>query len=209
MTAKELLEALAPYVPLLQTILWIVAVAVALFLLRSQCRAIISAVIIRIWAGSSFRAGPLELGADLKSLEYAPPNASNHEHDTHEDDDWSAERTALYQHNRGIFLTHVISPSTKPGQKYDIFIYLIRHKTSDFSDIERAEFFFGHMWGNAVFKERESNGMIGVSTSAYGPFLCTCHVFFMDGTEIRLNRYVDFEMGRAFDRSHAPRLSAE
>jgi hypothetical protein len=122
--------------------------------------AIISAVITRIRGGSSFRAGPLELGADLKSLEYAPPNTSNHEDDTH-GDDWSAERTALYQHNRGVFLTHIISPSTKPGQKYDIFIYLIRHKTSDFNDVERAEFFFGHMWGNTVFEERENNGMIG------------------------------------------------
>lgn len=208
MTAKELLEALAPFVPLLQTILWIVLVAVALFLLRSHCRAIIDAIITRIRGGSSFRAGPLELGADLKSLEYASPNASNHKDDSH-DDDWSTERTALYQHNRGIFLTHVISPSTKPGQEYDVFIYLIRHKTSDFSDIERAEFFFGHMWGNAVFKERESNGMIGVSTSAYGPFLCTCRVFFRDGVEIRLNRYIDFEMRRAFDRSHTRSLSAE
>jgi len=207
-TTNEVLEALAPYVPLFQTILWIVVVAGALFLLRCQCRGIISAVITRIRGGSSFRAGPLELGADLKSLEYAPPNTSNHEDDTH-GDDWSAERTALYQHNRGVFLTHIISPSTKPGQKYDIFIYLIRHKTSDFNDVERAEFFFGHMWGNTVFEERENNGMIGVSTSAYGPFLCTCRVFFRDGGEIRLNRYIDFEMGRAFDRSHTPRLSAE
>ena len=71
---------------------------------------------------------------------------------------------------------HVLVPSKKPGQKYDVYIYLIKHKTTDMSDIDYAEFFFGHMWGNKVFKESGGNGRIGVSTSAYGPFLCICRV---------------------------------
>ena len=125
----------------------------------------------------SVKAGPIELGEDLGGLEYAKPGditeSSNEDYS-----DWDQERTSLYQENKGIFLTHIITPSKDPDQKYDIYIYLIRHKTTNFADIDKADFFFGHMWGNRLFKEKEKNGMIGVSTSAYGPFLCTCRVFF-------------------------------
>jgi hypothetical protein len=198
MTAKETLESLAPYVPLFQTVFWIVLIAAAAILLRKQCVEIVKAIVVRIKQGSPLKAGPLELGPDLANLEYAAPRAPDASTEL-QHENWNAERTGIYQHNRGIFLTHVISPSHKPGQKYDIFIYLIRHKTTDFGDVEQAEFFFGHMWGNRVFLEHETNGIIGVSTSAYGPFLCTCRVSFKDNTHIQLSRYIDFEMGRAFE----------
>jgi hypothetical protein len=34
-----------------------------------------------------------------------------------------------------------------------------------------------------------------ISTSAYGPFMCTAELFFADGERVFVNRYVDFEMG--------------
>jgi len=78
-------------------------------------------------------------------------------------------------------------------------VYLIRHKSNNFEDVSYAEFFFGHYWGNEVFREEPRDGLIGVSTSAYGPFLCTCRVAFKDGHSADLNRYIDFEMGRVFE----------
>ena len=47
---------------------------------------------------------------------------------------------------KGIFLAHIIKPSTKKGQLYDVFIYLLRHKSDDFSDVKYAEFFLGPYW---------------------------------------------------------------
>jgi hypothetical protein len=107
---------------------------------------------------------------------------------------WNDARLEIYRENRGIFLTHVLKPSNIPGQLFDVFIYLIRHKSDDFSDVKYAEFFLGPYWNNQLFQAIEENkGFIGISTSAYGPFLCICRVIFNDNTHIELSRYIDFE----------------
>ncbi|MEW5975070.1 MAG: pYEATS domain-containing protein [Acidobacteriota bacterium] len=194
----ELIKSLAPFVPLVQTVIWVLLIICGVFLFRSDGASLIVALRKRIERGASFKAGPIEIGEDLKGLEYvAPGTASNHDEAAPSvQDSWAAEREEIYRKNRGVFLTHVLSPSKDPGQEFDIFIYLIKHKSEDLGDIKHADFFFGHMWGNRVFKEKQKAGRIGVSTSAYGPFLCTCRVTFSDGYETKINRYVDFEMGR-------------
>jgi hypothetical protein len=116
-------------------------------------------------------------------------------------DEWNVRRNEIYNANRNLFLTHIIRPSSKPGQKFDVFIYLIRHsykhyKADDFSDIRVAEFFLGRHWRNRVFPAVVHNGFIGISTAAYGTFLCICRVTFIDGTDIYLQRYIDFEAQR-------------
>lgn len=114
--------------------------------------------------------------------------------------DRANERSGIYEACRGIFIAHVLQPSKDATQEFDIYIYLIRHKSADFSDVVDADFFFGHYWGNRIFTAQRSNGVIGVQTSAYGPFLCTSHVTFTDGQTITIHKYIDFEMGRAFKK---------
>jgi hypothetical protein len=110
---------------------------------------------------------------------------------------WNAKRNKIYDDNRGIFLTHIIKPSTKEGQVFDVSIYLLRHKSDDFSDVRYAEFFLGPYWKNKVFQAKEEvKGFIGISTSAYGTFLCICKVTFQDNSQIEIHRYIDFEAKR-------------
>jgi hypothetical protein len=111
-------------------------------------------------------------------------------------DEWNARRDKVYESHRDLFLTHVIRPSSKPGQTFDVFIYLIRHKSEDLSHVRVAEFFLGPYWENKVFPAVAQDGFIGISTSAYGTFLCICRVTFTDGSFIYLDRYIDFEMQR-------------
>ena len=172
---------------------------------------LIEAVRIRVAKGSSFKVGPLELGEDLGKLSYVRPQGETGDVPAKEiqkekpvlkgTNHWTHEREKIYKRNNNIFLTHVISPSRIAGQKYDIFIYLIRHWPEEwpenFSDVEYAEFYFGP-WFSDIFKAYEKNGLIGVSTSVYGQFLCTCRVTFKDGEHVHLHRYIDFEMARAF-----------
>jgi hypothetical protein len=108
-------------------------------------------------------------------------------------EEWNQRRKDVYKRNRKLFLTHVAHPSAKPGQEVDVFIYLIRHKSEDYSDVSEAEFFLGPYWGNKVFTATERNGFIGIATAAYGTFLCVCRVTFKDGSQIYLERYIDFE----------------
>jgi hypothetical protein len=187
---------LKDYVPVFQTILWIGLLVVITFVFRKYINLILTTIIERLKQGSSFKAGPIEVGEILSQLEYVPQKESKCEPSVNEREN---HRVNIYKENRGLFLTHLIYPTDRSGKGFDIFIYLIRHQSNDmnntgFQDVIKAEFFFGHMWGNQVYEEKEKNGIIGVKTSAYAPFLCTCFLTMSDGTEIRLNRYIDFEM---------------
>lgn len=115
---------------------------------------------------------------------------------TETEDEWNARRNGVYAEHRDLFLTHVIKPSSRPGQEFDVFIYLIRHRSEDLSDVRVAEFFLGKYWNNKVFPAVAQNGFIGIATAAYGTFLCICRVTFTDGTHIFLDRYIDFETQR-------------
>jgi hypothetical protein len=66
--------------------------------------------------------------------------------------EWNSRRNDIYNENRGIFLAHVIRPSSKHGQKFDVYIYLIRHEEyledfvrheecKDFADVRSPSFF--------------------------------------------------------------------
>ena len=111
-------------------------------------------------------------------------------------DFWNNQRNSVKNDSRDIFLTHIIQPSSKPKQLFDVSIYLIRHNSDDFSDVEKVEFFLGRYWGNKVFPAIEVDGFIGIATSAYGTFLCICRVTFTNGAQVFLNRYIDFESQR-------------
>ena len=112
---------------------------------------------------------------------------------------WNAHRNKVKEGSRNVFLAHVIKPSNTPEQRYDIYIFLIRTKPPNLEDVNYAEFFFGRYWANKVFRVTNDGGKVGVSTSAYGPFLCTCRVTFKDGYQAYIERFIDFEMGRVFE----------
>lgn len=116
---------------------------------------------------------------------------------------WTDERAKEYQRTSNLFLVHVCKPSARPGQRYDVTIFLMRHvpgpepnQTEGFEDVEKAEFYFGEGWGHQVFTAYNAGSFVGVSTSAWGMFLATCRVTFKGAnkTPVILHRYVDFEM---------------
>ena len=182
------------WVPFFQSGLWVALIIVAGVRYGTKLEGVFDVLIERIRRGSSVKAGPFEVGPDLKSLDRversAIPAASTN--------DWTVQRDETYRRNHGIFLVHVIEPSSTPGQLYNVFIFLVGHKRRTLGDVESAEFFLGRYWDNKVFRETEKNGVIGISTTAYGPVLCTCRVTMKDGQQFCLDRYIDFEMGRVF-----------
>lgn len=113
--------------------------------------------------------------------------------------DWNKHRYGRYKSNRDLFLVHSLAPSTKKGQLFDIFIYLQRHKSHNFSDVSVAEFFLGPYWRDQVFTVQNEGGPIGITTSAYGEFLCVCRVKLTDGSDIFLERYINFSEYARFE----------
>ncbi len=106
--------------------------------------------------------------------------------------EWNQLRDSIYEGNRRYFLVHTLSPSRESGQLFDIFIMLRKHRSPQMPEVAHAEFFLGKYWGNEVFKVENDGSVIGLSTSAYGEFLCLCRVTFTDGAQIVLERYIDF-----------------
>ena len=117
---------LAPYVPLMQPLVWIGLIGIGTGLFFGQCRGILEAVRNRIERGSSIKAGPIELGEDLRNLEYVQPKPVDSVPKTalavptSEEYDWAKQRDGIYETSRGVFLAHVIEPSKEPGQVYDV-----------------------------------------------------------------------------------------
>ena len=193
------------YIPLLQTLVWPFFIAVLVICFRKQIIPSAEAIRHRIEQGGAFRAGPIELG-ELPRLEYRDSDGEgdqakeNPERANSPSKSREQERKKIYAENRGMFITHVLAPSRHGNQKYDIFIYLIKHQRNDeqgphdLSEVEKAEFYLGKMWRDRVFVQRPRDGLIGMSTSAYAPFLCTCDVYLKSGEVIKLSRYIDFEM---------------
>lgn len=113
--------------------------------------------------------------------------------------EWERTRSSIYAEARKVMLVHALQPSNKRGQKYDVFIYVLRHPdgeySADLSDITSVDFYLGRYWGNKIFKGSWSGRYLGIRTSVYGSFLCVCKVTFVDGGTALLHRYIDFEMG--------------
>jgi hypothetical protein len=117
--------------------------------------------------------------------------------------DWRADRAKEYARTRGYMLAHIYRPSNTPGQRFDISIFVVRHEKGSatppreqLDEIMKAEFFFGESWGNHVFEVASNGGFFGIRTHAWGTFLASCRITFVDeGKEpIVLYRYIDFSM---------------
>jgi len=130
------------------------------------------------------------LTEQLTPVEPAAPSKSGPALKTAQE--WSRLRDGIYSSNHGLFLVHTLAPSRKRGQLFDICIFLHKHKTQVTPEVASAEFFLGKYWGNKVIRVSNQGGLVGIFTSAYGEFLCVCRVMLKDGTQLVLDRYIDF-----------------
>jgi hypothetical protein len=198
---------MAEWIPLFQTLVWPIFLGALVVYFHKGCCSIFEAIAGRIKRGSSVKAGPggFELGAISDELEELPdaPRATAKADERIEPTDWRHERAEKYKALDGYMLVHVYRPSALPSQKYDIFLFIVRHQKGtegpprrEFKEISKAEFYFGASWGNEIFTAPNTGGVIGVRTQAWGTFLACCRVTFKDEKRkpIILYRYVDFHM---------------
>lgn len=181
---------------ILSPVLWFIIGLVVLAVFKDVLNDLLRTTLWRVKTGSQIRIASFELGAC-----YVSPHTTSTEklgllqvRDDPENIRYQ-ERQQYYEPNRRVFLVHRIAPSRDPHQLYDIAIYLLPHRNSNLVAVQRVEYYFGRSWGNRVFSSVDRANNFLISTSAYGPFVCTAQVSFTDGTFTMLWRYVDFEMG--------------
>jgi len=180
------------------SIVWVLLIAAIVWWLRSEIKALFSALVSRVKSGGPFKIGLVEIGP-ASGMVAKPGDFSNE--DTRvgvyvdKEGTRAAERDALYQTARDVMLVHRLQRSSQDRQLYDILIYVIPHKSASLAGITKVEYFFGHYWGNKIYPSSDRSRGFPIVTSAYGPFLCTARVHFNDGAAVTLSRYIDFEMG--------------
>jgi hypothetical protein len=180
------------------SIVWVLLIAVVVWWLRSEIKALFLALVSRVKSGGPLKVGFVEIGP-ASGVVAKPGDFSNE--DTRvgvyvdKDSTRAAERDGLYQAARDVMLVHRLQRSSSDRQLYDILIYVIPHKSASLAGVTKVEYFFGHHWGNKIYPSSDRSRGFPVVTSAYGPFLCTARVYFNDGAAVTLSRYVDFEMG--------------
>ncbi len=182
----------------LPTFVWAAVVLVTLFLFRNELRLFFQMLNRRVKLGAGLKVGSIELGQA-----YVDPNqgtvSGGSVHAVRKDADGQrhAQREQYYQPNRLVMLVHRIVPSEQAGQLYDILIYVIPHPGSDATlvGVKRVEYYFGKSWGGNIFASMDRARGFAITTSAYGPFMCTAEIQFSDGQVAMVARYIDFEMG--------------
>lgn len=209
------------WVPLLQTLSWIILIAVGLMTFRARLAALVDVIRIRVEKGASFKASVGGVNLEIEDRYQDLPNAKDvaasdatEEPITFETlgpavptdpgaaPSWTQVRKEYKLRFRGLHLVHVVAPSRRGDDWLDVFVFLKGHKRpdqglpADLSDVTKAEFYLGPYWGDKIFQV-DNLGVgkrIGLQTEAYGPALCLCRVHFKTGEPVVLSRYLDFEM---------------
>jgi hypothetical protein len=182
----------------LPTFIWAAVAIVVLLLFRTELRLFLQMLNRRLKLGAGLKVGAIELGqAYVDPGQGTASGGSVRAVRKDTDGQRHGQREQYYQPNRLIMLVHRIVPSEQPGQLYDILLYLIPHPGSDatLAGVKKVEYYFGKSWGQNIFASEDRAHGFAISTSAYGPFMCTAEIQFSDGHVAMVARYVDFEMG--------------
>lgn len=164
----------------------------------------------QISMGATFKYGEISLiGTKIENF----PLATGSEFDRVRADKKALEsRDGVYKRNKNIFLVHRVRKNGEIHQGtglpiYDLSIYLITHKNyGALNDVKQVTYYLGKYFGaslsqyGAKFIVRNSNDGFAIRSTAYGPTLCEAVIEFHDGTDARIDRYLDFEgTGYRFD----------
>jgi len=189
-------ETVKSFLVILPSLLWFALIVVLLFLMRGTIRQLASAITWRVKSGAQVKVASFELGENYVSADPSISKKSKFiEVRVDTDRQRHRERGNYYLPNRDLFLVHKLAPSDKPNQLYDILIYLTPHKDATLVCVQNVEYYFGPHWGDRIFTSADRASSFSISTSAYGPFVCTAKLYFTDGTSEIIWRYIDFEMG--------------
>ncbi len=207
--------AVTPYHPVwihLPTLVWAGLLLLAVLIFHRRINALLQVFEHRVRRGGGFKVGSLEIERG-----YVTPDTgtvSNGAVTTRRDEKRHrfTQRKEYYKPNRMIMLVHRITPSIKKNQLYDLLIYCVPHPKPDvtLNGVKQVDYYFGTHWGDMIFTSIDRARGFPVSTSAFGPFVCTAEIHFVDGQKAMVSRYIDFEMGAVGpaplpEVKHAPR----
>jgi hypothetical protein len=197
------------------SVIGLLVLSVVLFWLRKEIRQVLRAIVSRLRQGDSLKIAGFEVGAAY-GLVANPGDFDLQEKKagvSKDDGGRSSGRADIYRESKGIMLVHQLQRSIQDGQIYDVLIYVLPHQSAapgaprcSLASVASVEYFFGSFWHDKIFCSRDRSRGFPVVTSAYGPFLCTAKIDFIDGTVTTVSRYIDFEMGKF---APSPRLDGK
>ena len=139
------------YVPLLQTLAWVLLIVVVLVAFRREFRDFAESIRRRVDTGSPFELGvgqvaSVKLG-ELQQLPRVEPTEPGRQlpDPTAEAavEHWSRVRDEIKNQSREVYLAHIIKPSAIPGQRYDVYVFLVGSRTPTSPRWSERSFFSG------------------------------------------------------------------
>jgi len=193
------------------TLLWVLFASILLLIFRKDAGSLLQNLVWRVRTGAALKLASFELGqsyvsptSDVKNYQGAIQTRPDENEER-----WN-QRRLYYEPNRHLLLVHRIAPSQEPGQLYDVVIYLVPHPSTPgatLASVTSVDYYFGHYWNSQIFTSLDRARSFSISTSAFGPFMCTAEILFTDNQKVMVNRYIDFEMGSLGSTSDLARAS--
>ncbi len=178
---------------LAQTVLWFIFISIIIVVFYKYINSIPSALALRVKRGVSLKIWNIEFGA-LRVDDSTKPVSKFI--DINVDKSRYSQRQGLYEEFGRFFIVHRLFPSEKPGQLYDILIYVRGHENESLDNIDHVEYYLGESWGHNVFSSSDRGSRFGIVISAFGAgFLCLANIHLRNKNVIKTWRYVDYEMG--------------
>lgn len=183
--------------PIIPSLLWILLIFIVLIIFNKEISDTLKNLSWRVRTGAALKLFSLELGQSYvpQKIDSAKDETALHHRKDKDEERW-LQRQQYYKPNRKILLVHRLAPSNKPNMLYDIQIYLAAHRGASLACVNEVEYYFGHNWSNMIFTSTDRANSFSITTSAYGPFMCTAKLVFSDGEPVIISRYIDFEMGQ-------------
>ena len=187
----------------LSSLAWPALIGGGAYVARLQIKEVFEALMVRLRSGAGLKIASVEFGptpfADPNGARLGPPDTHNSlqrfEEVYVDEGARDEEREAVYAQAQRLFVVHRLRRSAQSRYQFDITIYIIAHKEGSTLGVKWVDYYFGKFWKKQVFRVASRYNGFAISTSAYGPFLCTAKVQMEDGSSLALSRYVDFETG--------------
>jgi len=197
------MEGIGKLLQALSGLAWPALIFFGIWQFRAQLESLFQLARQQLASGAAFKWRNFEFkGLDLASFDTKDGSGYRQEN---VDKNTLDQRHNIYTQNKNLFLVHRVRLTGETHAvtrlpTYDVSVYLVSHKNfGHLNDVREVQYYFGQHFGlrhndyGTKFIVENGTDSFAVRVTAYGPMLCEARIVFHDGSETKVNRYLDFE----------------
>lgn len=202
METDKLMNAVNNWVPLFQTLIWVILIIVLIAVFWNNINVVLNAFVQRVIAGAAFTIGPLNIGTPPASVGNARGRATATAEgtsgaDTSKDvEQMLIDRKYPPGFTEAIYLVHasqIVSPRTeRKNGVYRVRVWLEAYQTESLDEIKRVSYRLHDTFGaKKLITTRSRLKDFELWLNVYGEFTIVAYVEREKESELWLSRYLD------------------